>query len=118
MPGSRLIGEVADPVPPARSQACSWYHIWQMMKTTVYLRDEDVAALRRMAARTGRSQAELIRDAVADATARAGAGRRVLHSAGVGRSGLEPVRDVRAALAETGFGERKLERPGEAEREQ
>jgi predicted transcriptional regulator len=35
-----------------------------MHKTTVYLNDEEVDALRRLAAATGRSQAELIRDAI------------------------------------------------------
>jgi hypothetical protein len=35
-----------------------------MEKTQVYLRKEELAALRKAAARTGRSMAELIRDAV------------------------------------------------------
>jgi Ribbon-helix-helix protein, copG family len=35
-----------------------------MEKTQVYLRKEELAALRRAATRTGRSMAELIRDAV------------------------------------------------------
>ena len=35
-----------------------------MEKTQVYLRKEELAALRKTAARTGRSMAELIRDAV------------------------------------------------------
>ena len=40
-----------------------------MVKTTVYLQESEAAALRRMAARSGRSQAEIIREAVAAATA-------------------------------------------------
>jgi Arc/MetJ-type ribon-helix-helix transcriptional regulator len=39
-----------------------------MHKTTVYLNDEEVEALRRLAASTGRSQAELIREAIRQAT--------------------------------------------------
>jgi hypothetical protein len=35
-----------------------------MEKTQVYLRKEEIAALRKAATRTGRSMAELIRDAV------------------------------------------------------
>jgi hypothetical protein len=35
-----------------------------MHKTTVYLNDEEAEALRQLAAATGRSQAELIREAV------------------------------------------------------
>jgi Ribbon-helix-helix protein, copG family len=54
-----------------------------MVKTTVYLDDRDAAALRRMAAESGRSQAEIIREAVARATS--AASPRRLRSAGVGR---------------------------------
>jgi predicted transcriptional regulator len=39
-----------------------------MIRTTVYLDERDAAALRRMAAQTGRSQASIIREAVAEAT--------------------------------------------------
>ena len=53
-----------------------------MHKTTVYLDDEEVAALRRLAAATGRSQAEIIREAVRQATA--AAPKRVFHSMGKG----------------------------------
>jgi hypothetical protein len=42
-----------------------------MHKTTVYLNDEEVAALRQLAAATGRSQAELIREAIRHAAAKA-----------------------------------------------
>ena len=47
-----------------------------MIKTTVYLDESDVAALRRLAAETGRSQADLIREAVAE-KARAAKPRRL-----------------------------------------
>lgn len=60
-----------------------------MAKTTVYLDDRDAAALRRLAAESGRSQAEIIREAIARTTQ--AAGPRRLRSAGVGRSSGEPV---------------------------
>lgn len=60
-----------------------------MVKTTVYLEERDAAALRRMAAETGRSQAEIIRDAVATATA--GARERRFRSVGAGRGSGSPV---------------------------
>lgn len=77
-----------------------------MIKTTVYLRDEDVAALRRMVARTGRSQAELIRDAVAKATA--GAGARKFRSHGVGRGSGEAVGRRADEILREELGQRKL----------
>jgi hypothetical protein len=42
-----------------------------MHKTTVYLNDEEIAALRQLASATGRSQAELIREAIRAAAAAA-----------------------------------------------
>ena len=42
-----------------------------MRKTTVYLNDAEVDALRHLAASTGLSQAELIRDAIRKAAAQA-----------------------------------------------
>ncbi len=42
-----------------------------MHKTTVYLSDEEVGALRQLAAATGRSQADLIREAIRRAAAQA-----------------------------------------------
>jgi hypothetical protein len=64
-----------------------------MVKTTVYLDERDAVALRRLAAESGRSQAELIREAVAHTT-RSAAPRR-LRSAGVGRgSGAAIARDA------------------------
>jgi hypothetical protein len=56
-----------------------------VIKTTVYLEESDAAALRRMAAQTGRSQAEIIREAIAAATAPAR--RRKFKSLGKGRGG-------------------------------
>jgi len=60
-----------------------------VIKTTVYLADRDAAALRRLAAETGRSQAELIREAVAQRTR--AAGPRRLRSAGVGGGSGAPI---------------------------
>lgn len=53
-----------------------------MVKTSVYLPTEDAAALRRVAQQSGRSQAELIREAVA--TIVADAPKRRFHSRGLG----------------------------------
>jgi hypothetical protein len=47
-----------------------------MHKTTVYLHDEEVEALRQLAIATGRSQAELIREAIREATRKSQAVRR------------------------------------------
>jgi hypothetical protein len=47
-----------------------------MHKTTVYLDDEEVEALRLLSASTGRSQADLIREAIRDATRKATASRK------------------------------------------
>ena len=64
-----------------------------MVRTTVYLDDQDAAALRRMAAESGRSQAEIIREAVTRTTR--SAGPRRLRSAGVGNgSGASIARDA------------------------
>jgi predicted transcriptional regulator len=60
-----------------------------MVKTTVYLHEEQAAALRRLARQTGRSQAHIIRDAVAQATK--DAPKRVFHAMGVGEGTGEPI---------------------------
>jgi predicted transcriptional regulator len=60
-----------------------------MIRTTVYLDERDAAALRRMAAQTGRSQASIIREAVAEATRPAR--ERSFKSHGVGRGTGEPI---------------------------
>ena len=76
-----------------------------MQKTTVYLDDDTVEGLRSMAATTGRSQAELIREGVR----RLVAGRPVrrFHSLGKGKGPGEPAPrwDARE-LYEKAFGQR------------
>ena len=62
-----------------------WYHTYVMRKTTVYLSDEEAAALRRMSVQTGRSQADLLREGVRRVVEEALP--RVFHSMGTGRSG-------------------------------
>jgi len=57
--------------------------MYGMHKTTVYLNDEEVQALRQLAAATGRSQADLIREAIRHAAAQAPARR--FRSLGKGR---------------------------------
>jgi Ribbon-helix-helix protein, copG family len=47
------------------------YHTYGMHKTAVYLNDEEVEALRQLAAATGRSRAELIREAIRHVAAQA-----------------------------------------------
>ena len=42
------------------------YNIWYMVKTTVYLDSQIVMALRQLSQQEGRSQAELIRDALSE----------------------------------------------------
>jgi len=75
-----------------------------MVKTTVYLAERDVAALRRLSAETGRSQAEIIREAVAAATA--SAGERTFRSHGAGRGGGEAVGRAADDLVRTELGSR------------
>ena len=60
-----------------------------MRKTTVYLGDEEAAGLRRLAAATGTSQAELIRTGVLHVLSRDQ--QRTFHSMGRGESSGEPV---------------------------
>lgn len=60
-----------------------------MVKTTVYLGEEEAARLRRLARHTGRSQAEIIREAVAEATRELPP--RHFHSMGVGEGTGEPI---------------------------
>ena len=57
--------------------------MYGMRKTTVYLSDDEADALRRMAALTGRSQAELLREGVRRVVEETPA--RVFRSMGVGR---------------------------------
>ncbi|MGH8571159.1 MAG: ribbon-helix-helix protein, CopG family [Gammaproteobacteria bacterium] len=60
-----------------------------MIRTTVYLDERDAAALRRLAAQTGRSQASIIREAVAEATKPVR--ERTFRSHGAGRGSGEPI---------------------------
>jgi Arc/MetJ-type ribon-helix-helix transcriptional regulator len=59
-----------------------------MIKTIVYLSEEEAEALRRTAAQTGRSQSELIREGVRRVTA---GRRRRFRSMGVGEGTGEAV---------------------------
>jgi len=59
-----------------------------MRKTTVYLHDDEAEGLRRMAAASGVSRAELIREGVRALLARAPA--RTFHSMGKGSGTGEP----------------------------
>lgn len=77
-----------------------------MVKTTVYLDGADALALRRMAARTGRSQAEIIREAVARATA--GERGRRFKSLGAGHGGGEAVSERIEEILRKEWGERRL----------
>jgi hypothetical protein len=61
-----------------------------MTKTSVYLTPEESLHLKRTAARTGRSQAELIREGVRLVTAQSGETRRTFHSLGKGHGGGAP----------------------------
>jgi predicted transcriptional regulator len=67
-----------------------------MRKTTVYLDDEEAEALRKLAASTGVSQAELIRKAIRHAVASVPA--REFRSLGLGQGNGE--RDLRWSAAE------------------
>ena len=60
-----------------------------MRKTTVYLTDEEAAGLRRMAASSGTSQAQLIRAGLRHVLAQGG--QRTFHSMGLGVGSGEPT---------------------------
>lgn len=61
-----------------------------MRKTSVYLNDDDAEGLRRAAAATGQSQADLIRAALRKMLADLEARPRVFRSLGRGRGGGAP----------------------------
>lgn len=63
-----------------------------MHKTSVYLTPEEARHLRRAAARTGRSQSELIREGVRRVTGEGEAEGRTFHSLGKGHGGGAPYR--------------------------
>jgi ribbon-helix-helix CopG family protein len=77
-----------------------------MIKTTVYLDEGDAAALRRMSVQTGRSQAEIIREAIAAAVAPAR--RRKFKSFGKGHGGGEAVGRDADEIVRREMGTRKL----------
>ena len=80
------------PWPEARSggrAAATAGTIGAMVKTTVYLDERDAAALRRMAAESGRSQADIIREAIGRTTRELGPRR--LRSAAAGHGAGAPV---------------------------
>lgn len=82
-----------------------WYNIADMRKTTVYLTDGETEGLRRMAAATGRSQAELIREGVQLVIEQGPP--RTFHSMGKGEGAGEPCPRWRAdELYETAFSRR------------
>jgi hypothetical protein len=60
-----------------------WYHT-SMRKTTVYLEDEEADGIRRLAAETGKSQADLIREGVRRVLRRSP--NRKFHSMGIGEA--------------------------------
>lgn len=58
-----------------------------MQKTTVYLKEDEADGIRKLAAVTGKSQAELIREGVRRVLARST--KRKFHSMGVGEADRE-----------------------------
>lgn len=75
-----------------------------MVKTTVYLREDEAAALRRLAAQSGRSQADIIREAVTAVTR--AAGPRDFHFFGAGRGSGEPVGEHADEIVREEWGKR------------
>jgi len=63
-----------------------------MHKTSVYLTSDEVEQLRQAAARTGRSQAQLIREGLRLVTEQEQRAPRVFHSLGKGHGGGAPYR--------------------------
>ncbi len=76
-----------------------------MIKTTVYLDEDTAAAVRRLAQATGRSQAEVIRSAIASAAAEAEPRR--FRSHGAGRGSGEPVGREADAILRRELGRRR-----------
>jgi predicted transcriptional regulator len=75
-----------------------------LAKTTLYLPEADYARLKALARRDGRPAAELVREAVAEYTARRGA-KRLPRSLGAGRSGRGDVSE-RTEVLLRGLGRR------------
>ncbi|MFN8130567.1 MAG: ribbon-helix-helix protein, CopG family [Solirubrobacteraceae bacterium] len=76
-----------------------------MVKTTVYLDEDQAHALRRLAAATGCSQAEIIRAAITEATR--DLPTRRLGFVGAGRGGGAAVAEHADALARKEMGQRR-----------
>jgi Ribbon-helix-helix protein, copG family len=77
-----------------------------MRKTTVYLSDDEVEGLRRVAAETGASQSDLIRRGLRTVLGEPPADR-VFHSAGTGASGgRRPRRWTSEEVYDKAFGRR------------
>lgn len=76
-----------------------------MVKTTVYLDEDQAHALRRLAAATGRSQAEIIRAAITEATRELP--ERRLSFVGAGRGGGAAVAGQADELARQEMGRRR-----------
>ena len=79
-------------------------HMSGMTKTTLYLPEADYTRIKAMAAREGRSAAELVREAVAEYTSSRGP-RRLPRSLGAGRSGRGDVSEKAERLLK-GMGRR------------
>jgi ribbon-helix-helix CopG family protein len=68
-----------------------------MRKTSVYLADDEAEGLRHLAAVSGKSQADLIREGVRRVIAEEHPKQRVFQSLGKGRGGGRPYRRWRPA---------------------
>ena len=79
-------------------------HMSEMTKTTLYLPEADYTRIKAIAAREGRSAAELVREAVAEYASRRGP-RRLPRSLGAGRSGRGDVSEKAERLLK-GMGRR------------
>lgn len=75
-----------------------------MHRTTVYLPEDEAAALRRLATQSGRSQAEIIREAIAVVTR--DARPREFHFFGAGRGSGEPVAEHADEIVREEWGKR------------
>ncbi|MGH2365524.1 MAG: ribbon-helix-helix protein, CopG family [Chloroflexota bacterium] len=75
-----------------------------MKKTTLYLDETDAERLRCLSDETGKSQAALIREAIAGLVARGP--RRAFHSMGIGQHVIRACRLGRRRSVQTGDGSR------------
>jgi Arc/MetJ-type ribon-helix-helix transcriptional regulator len=77
-----------------------------MRKTSVYLTDDEAEGLRRLAAREGRPQAELIREGVRRVIAETESQPRTFRSLAAGRGGGKPAAWTSDELYRKAMGER------------